>query len=152
MGDGFGLALPGMRLPDFKMPRIASASENFHGAIIEKIRRSESALSEEQALSVTCYTRIGEPIVVARLQFTGGAVILVHGWDSEGQPTYVMSSVYSLELVCKVTKRWQTRGRKIRLALIFHAKGRAKCNHRSSDAIKLTVSSYCFLDRVDHLV
>jgi hypothetical protein len=105
MNNGLDLRIPEMRLPEFKMPRIASASESFHGAIIEKIRLLEHSLTDEQALSVVCFTRIGEAIVVARLQFTDSAVVLVHGWDQNEQRTFLMSSVYSLELVCKVVKK-----------------------------------------------
>ncbi len=96
---------PDLQLAKANMPRTPSASEDFHRAIVEKIRALERSLTAQQALSILCYTRSGEPIIVARLQFTQSPAILVHGWDREARPTYIMSSVYSLELVCKIMKK-----------------------------------------------
>ena len=93
-------------LNNFKMPEIniPSLSESFMDTVIDKVRKMEASLTPEQSLSVVSYTATGEAITVARLQFTNGMLIVVHGYDANGNPTYVMSSVFALQLVCRITR------------------------------------------------
>jgi len=93
--------LDNFRMPEIKIP---SFSESFMTAAVEKIRAMEASLKPDQNLSVVCYTASREEITVAQLQFTHGMVIVVHGYDPGGNPTYIVSSAFALQLVCRITK------------------------------------------------
>jgi hypothetical protein len=87
------------RTPDLKL---VSASERFQEAIIRKIRALENETPENKALFVECLTYDGASVRVVRLQFTESMVVVVHGFDAKGNPTYVMSSADALQIVCRL--------------------------------------------------
>lgn len=90
-------------LPQFEMPYIPSHSESYQNIVIEHICKLEKEVPAEHELQVFASVA-GEYVRARRLQFTDGAIVIVHGFDNAGNPTFVMSPSFALELVCKIIK------------------------------------------------
>jgi hypothetical protein len=91
-------------MPSFEMPVIPSQSESYQKLVIEKIRSLEASVPKDRELQIHCVHGHDE-IRVSRLQFTDGAIIIVHGLDKENNPTYLVSTSFVLEMSCKMVKK-----------------------------------------------
>ena len=94
----------------FKVSQVAqelvSASGSYAQAIVDRVRAMEQeaeAYGEDKALIVYCDTA-GGPLKVERLQFSDGALIVVNGIDADGRPTSFISTVFALQLTCKIVE------------------------------------------------
>jgi hypothetical protein len=87
-----------------EIPKFQSFSETIAELVQESVQAIEADLKPDESLVVYCETPSGERVRALKFEFTGGPLVIVHGFDPHGERTYVIVHAFSFQMVCKVVK------------------------------------------------
>ena len=86
--------------PEYEIFKPESQSKTYEEIVSKRIKTIMKRLKPDEELQIFCGAET-DRMRVSKIEFTEGSVVIAHGPNEDA---YLVSTVFSLELTCKIVK------------------------------------------------